>query len=64
MHQDPTSSRSETYKLKIAIFENGKIEESLNMVKNFKTAINGTGNTSADRKINYLRTLLSGKSLQ
>ena len=33
-------------------------------MNNFKTAVDGTGTTSVAGKINYLRTLLHGESLQ
>ena len=55
---------SENYVLKIPMFENGKPEEFLKMMKNFETALNGTGTTSTAGKINYLRNLLRGESLQ
>ena len=45
MHQDPASATSDTYKLKVQTFENGKPEEFLQMI-NFKTAVDRTGNTS------------------
>ena len=60
MRQDPVAADSETYKLKIAMFENSKPEEFLKLMKSLNTAINRIGNTTADRKINYVYTLLSG----
>ena len=64
MIQDPSDANSETYKLKIATFENVKLEAFLALTKNFKTAIDGAGTISAAGKINYLRTLLCGDALQ
>ena len=46
MRQYPASSTSETYKLKIVTFENGKPEEFLALIKKLMTSIEGTGNTS------------------
>ena len=57
---DPSDDDSETYKLKIAMFENGQPEEFLALMKNFKRAIDGIGTTSEAGKINYIRTLLTG----
>ena len=51
MRQNPSDSDPETYKLKIATFENGQPDEFLLLMKNFKTAIYGTGTTSAAGKI-------------
>ena len=60
MHRYPVAADSETYKLKIAMFDNGKPDEFLKMRKNFNTVIDGTGTTTAAGKINYLRTQLRG----
>ena len=54
MCQDPSDADSETYKLKIVMFENGQPKEFLALVNNFKTVV----------KINYLRTLLRGEALR
>ena len=43
------------------IFEHGQLEEFLALVKNFNTAINGTGTTSAAGKINDISTILCGE---
>ena len=63
MRQYPSDADSETYKLKIVLFENRQPEEFLALMKNFKSAIDRTGNTSAAGKINYIRTLLCGESI-
>ena len=64
MRRDPSNADSETYELKIALFENGQPEGILALMKNFKSEIDRTGNTSAAGKINYIRTLLYGEALQ
>ena len=64
MHQDPTSSTSKTYELKITTFKNDKPEEFLKMMKNFNTVIYGTRTTTAAGKIDCLRTLLRGEYLR
>ena len=58
------AQNSETYELKIVTFEHGQPEEFLQLMKNFKRAVDGTGNTTAAGKINYLHTLLNGGSLR
>ena len=60
MCRNLSESDSETYKLNIVMFEHGQPEEFLALMNNFKTAIDGTGATSAAGKINYIRTLLCG----
>ena len=64
MRRNPSDADSETYGLKIAIFEHGQPEEFLALMKNLKTAVDSTGTTSAAGKINYLRTLLRGGALR
>ena len=61
--QDPFDANSETYDIKIATFENSQPEELLALMKNLKSAVDGTGTTLASGRINYLRTLLHGESL-
>ena len=67
-HQDQYTTRScvghsKTYEVKVPTFANGKPEYFLQMMKEFKTATNGTGTTSATGKSHFLRTVLHGKSL-
>ena len=64
MHQDPASATSEIYNLKFATFENGKLKKILQMMKDFKTATDGTGTMSATVKTNFLRTMLRGEALR
>ena len=47
----PASATSETYDLKLQTFENGKPEEFLQMIKDFKTGIDVTGTNSVSGKI-------------
>ena len=58
----PARATSDTNDLEINMFENGKPEYFLKIMKNFKTAIDATGATSAAGKINYLRTILCVES--
>ena len=60
MRQDPASDTSDTYKLKVQTFENGKPEEFLQMMKNFKTDVVRTGTTSTTGTIQFIRTMLHG----
>ena len=53
MRQYPASTTSETYKLKVQTFEKLKLEEFLQMMKDFKTGIDGTATISATGKINF-----------
>ena len=63
MRQDPASAASKTYELKVQMFENGKPEEFLQMMKDFKTGTDGTGTTSAPENIQFLRKMLRGETL-
>ena len=54
---------SETYELKIVNFKHGQTKEFLQLIKNFKRAVDGTGTATTAGKINYLLTLLRGESL-
>ena len=58
MRQDPASSTPKTNELKVQMFENGKPEEFLQMWKELKTGIDGTGTTSVSGNIQLLRTML------
>ena len=64
MRQDLTSTTSDTYELKFQTFENVKPEYFLQMMKDFKTGIDGTATTSATRKIQFLRTMLRRGALR
>ena len=60
MRWNPKLSASEMYKLKISTFKNGKPEEFLALMNNFKNAIDRTGTTSMSGSINCIRTMLCG----
>ena len=64
MRQIPSDAAWKTYKLKMVTFEHVQSEEFLQLMKNFKRAVDGTVTTTAAGKINYLRTLLSGKHFE
>ena len=64
MSQDPASATSETYELKVQKSKNGKPEEFLQMMKDFKNGIDSTGTTSASGKIQFLRTMLRMEALR
>ena len=64
MRQYMASDTSDTYNLKVRTFKNGKLEEFLQMIKDFKTGIDGTGNTSTTVKIQFLRKMLRGEGLR
>ena len=52
----PVSATSDTYELKINIFENSQSEELLALLNKFKKAINKTGTAAISRCINHQRT--------
>ena len=62
MRQDPASATSNIYELKVQTFENGKPEEFLHMMKDFKIGIDGTGNTCATGKINFYAQCYAGNT--
>ena len=64
MCQDPVSATSETYKLEVPTFKNGKPEGMIQMMKYFKSATDGTETTSATGKIDLLHTMLHGETLR
>ena len=64
MRQDPSSATSKTYELKFPMFENGKPEEFLQMMKDFKIVTDRTGTTSATKNIHFLRTMLREEALR
>ena len=63
MQQKPASATSETYKLKMNIFENGQPEELIFLLENFKKAIDGTITTTISIQSNCLRTIIYGETL-
>ena len=63
IHQDPASATSETYKLKVPTFENGKPEELVQIMKGFNTATDGKRTTSATEK-KFLSAMLRREALR
>ena len=64
MRRNPDSAALETYELKVSMFKNVKLEEFIALIKNFKTAIDGTITISVSVWINYLHNMLRGESLR
>ena len=64
MIQNLSNTDLETYKLKIVTFEHGQPEEFLSLMKNFKKAVDGTGNTQTAGNMNYICTILHGEEPQ
>ena len=64
MRQYSASVTSNTYELKVQTYKNGKPEEFLQMMKDFKTTTDGIGTNSATGKIQFLRTMLCGEDLR
>ena len=61
MRQNTASATSNNYELKVQTFKNGKPEEFLETMKDFKTGIDGTGNNSVTIKINLYAQCYAGK---
>ena len=64
LHQNTSDADSETYEPNIVNFEHGQLEEFLQLMNNFKRAVDGTGTTKVEGKVTYICTLLSGEELQ
>ena len=64
MCQNPSNIASEMYKLKIVTFDHGQLEEFLQLMKNFKRVVDGTGTATVAGNINYPLTILHWESLQ
>ena len=64
MSRDLESATSKTYKLKVHMFNNGKPEEFLHIMKDINTATGGAGTTSATKKNHFLCTILRGESIR
>ena len=63
MRRDPTSEKSDLYRLKMTLFDNGDPEEFLLFIKNFNMTIEASGMLVARVKIQYFRTLVLGEAL-
>ena len=57
------SKKSDIYELKMALFCNGKPQDFVLFVLNFKTMVEASWMLSANEKIEYLRTPLHGEAL-
>ena len=64
MIRDLASATSETYNMKVPAFKNGKPEDFLQIIKDFKTATDGTGYTPTTGKIQFLSTMLYKEALE
>ena len=64
MRRYPESATSKTYEQKPPTFNNVKPKEFLQMMNDFKTAIDGTGTTSSTGKSQLLCTMLHGEALR
>ena len=64
MQRNPSSATSETYNVNMNTFDDDQPEEFLSLLRNFKITTDGTGTTTTSVRINYLRTMLCGKTLR
>ena len=60
LSRDPTSSLSEIYEFKMALFENGEPEEFLLFMRNFNMTLVESGMMSMGTEIKYIRNLVRG----
>ena len=58
------STTSETYKLKMAIFENYQAEDCLGLLNNPKTSIDVNGTTTFVEWINYINMMICREYMQ
>ena len=63
MCSDPTSGKSNLYEFKMALFDNGNMEELLLFVRNFNTTLKASGMIVAGAKTHYLSILICGEAL-
>ena len=64
MQRNPPQATPETYDINISTFNDGQPKKFLVLLRKFKIVIDGTGTTMPTGRINYLRTIISGKSLR
>ena len=64
IRRNPSQAKSETYNMNTYTFDNVQPEELLTLLRNFKIAIGGTDTTAPTGWINYLHTMICGKSLR
>ena len=60
---DTMSQKLNLYKLKMAQFDNGKLEKFLLLIRNFNITLDASGTLVTSAKIQLLRTLVHGKAL-
>ena len=64
VHRDPTSETLGMYELKMALFEDGDLDELLLFIHNFDMNIEASGTLISNAKLQYLHTLLHGEELR
>ena len=64
MSHNPESMGSKMYEFKMTNFENGKAEELIEFLKNFKKAIYGTDTTVVAKGINFILIVLCRELLR
>ena len=64
LHRDPTSENSDLYEFKMALFDNGELEEFLLFLQNFQMTLKASGMLAAGAKIRYLHMIVRGKALR
>ena len=62
-HGDLTSERLDLYEFKMALSDNGDVEEFLLFIRNFQMTPEASGTLASGAKIQYLCTLVHDKSL-
>ena len=63
LRRDPTPEKSDSYKLKMELFDNSDPEEFLFFVWHFQMTLEASGALADITKIQYFHTLLCGKEL-
>ena len=61
--RDPMSQKSDLYKLKMDLFDNGDAEEFLLFIRNFNMNPEASRTLRSDAKTQYLCTMISGEAL-
>ena len=62
MRKDPTSEKSDLYKFKMTLFDNGNPEEFFLFMQNFKMTPEALDKLFSSVKLHYLPTVLHGKA--
>ena len=58
------SEKLDPYEFKMAFFDNSDTEEFLFFIRNFQITLEAPGTIAAGANIQYIRTLVNGKSLR